>query len=172
MTLKLTIEESIYKLAPDLDRLEVEGLTDTKRQPVRIGTPVTFVPPRRQKDSSKERDGGWKVVEGLQSLSTGSLKAVTIAKESLLFCQIDGTYYAYYNRCSSCQMPLENSRLEGTMLSCSACGQQYDIYHAGKSLDASNLFLNPVPLLIEGGKVKVSISALTEDTGTLSAPAR
>jgi Fe-S cluster biogenesis protein NfuA len=48
MTLKLTIEEAIYKAAPDLDRLEVEGVADPPRQPGRIGTPVTFVPPRRR----------------------------------------------------------------------------------------------------------------------------
>ncbi len=52
LTLKQTIEEAIYKAAPDLDRLEVEGVSDLPRQPARIGTPVTFVPPRRQKNSS------------------------------------------------------------------------------------------------------------------------
>lgn len=52
VTLKLTIEEAIYKAAPDLDRLEVEGVTEPPRQPERIGTPVTFVPPRRKKDGS------------------------------------------------------------------------------------------------------------------------
>ena len=49
VTLKQTIEEAIYKAAPDLDRLEVEGVSDPPRQPGRVGTPVTFVPPRRQK---------------------------------------------------------------------------------------------------------------------------
>jgi Fe-S cluster biogenesis protein NfuA len=55
MTLKQTIEEAIYKAAPDLDRLEVAGVADPPRQPVRVGTPVTFVPPRRQKNGSSSR---------------------------------------------------------------------------------------------------------------------
>ncbi len=52
VTLKLTIEEAIYKAAPDLDRLEVEGVTEPPHQPERIVAPVTFVPPRRKKDAS------------------------------------------------------------------------------------------------------------------------
>lgn len=183
MTLKLTIEEAIFKAAPDLDRLEVEGVTDPPRPPARVGTPVTFVPPRRQKDGSRsssrskepagvvtEKSAGWKAVDGLESLSAGTIKAITIAEESLIFCQIGGTYYAYYNRCNSCQMPLENSKLDGTMLTCSSCGRQYDVYHAGRSIDGSNFFLEPVPLLLEGGKVKVTLSALIDDKAALSAP--
>src|ERR1700676_2907517 len=89
MTLKLTIEEAIFKAAPDLDRLEVEGVTEPPRPPARVGTPVTFVPPRRKKDgsSSKEQSGGWHTVDGLESLSPGTLKAITITEEPLVFCQ-------------------------------------------------------------------------------------
>ena len=46
-TLKLAIEEAIYKAAPDLVELQVEGVTDS---PPRPGIPITFVPPRRRKN--------------------------------------------------------------------------------------------------------------------------
>lgn len=180
MTLKLTIEEAIFKAAPDLDRLEVEGVTEPPRLPARAGTPVTFVPPRKKKDgatttvSSKDSGaarGVWNTVDGLESLSAGILKAITLAQESLVFCQIGGTYYAYYNRCSSCQSPLEGSTLEDTTLICFSCGQQYDLRHAGRSVDASDYFLEPVPLLLEGGRVKVTLSALTGHKAAVSASA-
>jgi Fe-S cluster biogenesis protein NfuA/nitrite reductase/ring-hydroxylating ferredoxin subunit len=172
MTLKLTIEEAIYKAAPDLDRLEVEGVTEPPRQPARVGVPVTFVAPRRKKDGSPSKDHGdaWKAVDGLASLPAGTLKAITVSQEPLIFCRIEDTYYAYYNRCSSCQTPLENSSLEGTILTCSSCARQYDIYHAGRSLDTSELFLAPVPLLVEEGKVKVTLSGLTADKAVVPAP--
>ena len=48
ITLKLAIEEAIYKAAPDLDGLQVEGVADP---PPRPGIPVTFVPSRRHKES-------------------------------------------------------------------------------------------------------------------------
>ena len=48
ITLQLAIEEAIYKAAPDLDGLQVEGVADP---PPRPGIPVTFVPSRRHKES-------------------------------------------------------------------------------------------------------------------------
>lgn len=48
ITLKNTIEEAIHRAAPDLDRLDVEGATDTPMG--RTSMPVTFVP-RRQKEN-------------------------------------------------------------------------------------------------------------------------
>ncbi len=168
VTLKLAIEEAIYKAAPDLDGLQVEGVIDP---PPRPGTPITFVPPRKRKDStstpSNEQNGVWNVLEGLPSLPEGKLKAVTIQDEALLLSQIAGTYYAYHNRCSHCHASLTNGRLEGTHLVCPSCGRQYDICRAGRCLDTPDLFLEPVPLLVEGGKVKVALSALD-----ISAPAR
>jgi Fe-S cluster biogenesis protein NfuA/nitrite reductase/ring-hydroxylating ferredoxin subunit len=161
MTLKLAIEEAIYKAAPDLNGLEVEGVTDP---PPRPGMPVTFVP-RRHKDStrSSQQDGGWKVVEGLQALAEGTLKVITVQNEPLVFCQVADTYYAYRNQCSNCNAPLDGSTLEGTTLSCSSCTRQYDVTRAGRCPDASDLFLEAVPLLTEGGKVKVALPALAND---------
>lgn len=47
-TLKLMIEEAIYNAAPDLDDLQVEGVTDPPKQ----GIPVTFVPLQRHKSKN------------------------------------------------------------------------------------------------------------------------
>ena len=53
ITLKNTIEEAIYRAAPDLDRLDVEGVIEA---PVgRASLPITFVP-RRQK-GNKDKVG-------------------------------------------------------------------------------------------------------------------
>jgi Fe-S cluster biogenesis protein NfuA len=48
ITLQQAIEEAIYKAAPDLAGLQVEGVADP---PPRPGVPITFVPPRRHKES-------------------------------------------------------------------------------------------------------------------------
>ena len=114
-------------------------------------------------------------MNGLNSLLEGTLKVIAVQGEPLLFCQIAGTYYAYHDHCSSCNASLDGSRLEGTTLICSSCGRQYDIYRAGRCLDTPNLFLEPVPLLVENGKVKVALSALTKDeqaSVAISAPTR
>lgn len=159
MTLKMAIEEAIYKAAPDLDDLQVEGVTPP---PARSGIPMTFVPPRKNKDNghSKEQGSAWRIVEDVASLPTGTLKEITVQGKSLLFCRIADTFYAYSNRCANCSAPLADGTLEATTLTCSSCGRAYDIGRAGRCLDAPNLFLEPVPLLVEDGKVKVALSVL------------
>lgn len=159
ITLKLAIEEAIYKAAPDLVELQVEGVTDPPPPP---GKPVTFVPPRRRKNATQttEQNGTWTIVGELNSLLEGTIKVITVEGDRMLFCQIAGTYYAYHDHCGSCDASLNDSRVEGTTLICSSCGRQYDICHAGRCLDTSNVFLEPIPLLMENDKVKV---ALTKD---------
>ncbi|GAC1389048.1 MAG: NifU family protein [Ktedonobacteraceae bacterium] len=174
VTLKLAIEEAIYKAAPDLDGLQVEGVVEP---PARVGAPITFVPRKKQKDSTRptQQDSAWSVVEGLPSLTSDTFMVIPVQNTPVLFCQIADTYYAYHNRCSNCNAPLDSGKLEGTTLSCSMCGRHYDVCHAGRCLDASNLFLEPVPLLVESGKVKVALSALAKDDQsetTLAAHAR
>lgn len=171
ITLKSAIEEAIYKAAPDLNDLQVEGVVPPPKSP---GVPITFVSPRKHKDAIR-RSSAWSVVEGLATLPEGTLQVVSIQGEPLLFSQIADTYYAYRNHCPNCNAPLDTARLEETILSCSSCGRQYDFCRAGRNLDASDLSLEPIPLLVEDGKVKVTLAAL-EKTGqsqpTLSIQAR
>jgi len=175
VTLKLAIEEAIYKAAPDLDGLQVEGVIDP---PPRPGTPITFVPRRRKDGASArptEQNGVWNVMEGVQSLPNGKLKVVTVEGEALLITRIAGTFYAYHNRCSNCNASLAEGKVTGTYLICPSCERQYDICRAGRCLDKPDLFLEPVPLLVENGKVKVALSVPDTDDpsrATLSVPAR
>ena len=170
ITLKLAIEEAIYKAAPDLDELQVEGVTDP---PPRPGIPVVFVPQRRRKDISQttEQNGAWTVVSGLNSLLEGTLKVIVVEGEPLLFCQIVGTYYAYRDQCGSCNASLDGSKLEGTTLICSSCGLHYDICRAGRCLDKPSSYLEPVPLLVENSKVKVALTKDERASMAIPAPA-
>lgn len=51
--LQQAIEEAVYKAVPDLDELRIEGVVDPPR---RKGVPITFVPPRRHKESIHARE--------------------------------------------------------------------------------------------------------------------
>ncbi|MBV9020101.1 MAG: NifU family protein [Chloroflexi bacterium] len=176
MTLKLAIEEAIHKAAPDLERLEVEGVTEPKPPAI----PVSFVPSRRQKDSipSTQRDSAWTIVKELGARGGSQnqpIQTLSIQGKSLLFCWIVDTYYAYHNRCTSCHESLSSAKLDKTTLICSSCGRQYDVCRAGRCLDAPNVYLEPVPLLVENGQVKVALSDKTQDDQSqeaMSAPTR
>ncbi|MBV9709041.1 MAG: NifU family protein [Chloroflexi bacterium] len=163
MTLKLAIEEAIHKAAPDLERLEVEGVTEPKPPAI----PVSFVPSRRQKDTtaSTEQDSAWVIVKelGARGPQNKTLQTLSLQGKSLLFCWVVDTYYAYHNHCAHCNESLSSAKLDKTTLICSSCGRQYDVCRAGRCLDAPDLYLEPVPLLTEDGRVKVALSAKTQD---------
>lgn len=56
MTLKMAIEEAIYKAAPDLDDLKVQGVNELPLRPA--GIPMTFVPPKRNKEKNRSAAQG------------------------------------------------------------------------------------------------------------------
>lgn len=165
VTLKLAIEEAINKAAPDLERLQVDGVTNPPR-------PINVTPLRKagsdSSGDSNEKIIIWNVISGLDTLPDSGLMAKTVQQTALLFCRVAETYYAYRNRCSNCSTPLDQGRLELVALVCGACGKQYDVTRAGRCLDTPNLFLEPIPLLVKDGQIKVSLPASNPDAGSTS----
>jgi nitrite reductase/ring-hydroxylating ferredoxin subunit len=84
--------------------------------------------------------------------------AKVVSGEPVLFLKLAGNLYAYRDVCPGCGTPLEQGELRVADLTCSGCGRRYDARRAGRSLDdASQLHLEPVPLLVdEDGTVKVA----------------
>ncbi|MCW2952874.1 MAG: nitrogen-fixing NifU domain protein [Conexibacter sp.] len=153
MTLKLAIEKAILDAAPDVDRVEADGggtpaagLLQIEAIPTSAGAPATRPPAV-----------AWASVGALPQLRQGGTLLKEVAGEALLFLQLDGTSYAYRARCPGCEGSLEDAALEGAELSCPTCGNHYDARRAGRCLDAPQLQLDPVPLLVDdAGLVKVA----------------
>jgi Fe-S cluster biogenesis protein NfuA/nitrite reductase/ring-hydroxylating ferredoxin subunit len=136
MTLKLAIEDAVLKAAPDVERVEAEE----------AAAPAT--------------------AGGSPLLSGGGLLLKEVAGEPVLFLRLsDGTPYAYRPECPGCHGSLEDGSLTGAglvgaELTCPGCGHRYDVVRAGRCLDAPELYLEPVPLLVdEAGLVRVAIQA-------------
>ena len=157
MTLKLAIEEAIYEAAPDVSAIEAEGVME---QPA---IAANFVPLERIRSASETQQPervnghGWEEVGGLSSLTQGSVRTIEVAGRALLFCQLDGTFYAYGNLCPGCGQTLQGAYLEASSIVCNACGQRYDCVGAGRGLDQPSLYLEPFPLLMEQGRAKVAL---------------
>jgi Fe-S cluster biogenesis protein NfuA/nitrite reductase/ring-hydroxylating ferredoxin subunit len=156
MTLKLAIEEAIYEAAPDVTAIEAEGVLEP---PAPSSGLVPLGRLRSEGDAHQpESDGhGWKDVSGLSSLAQGSVRTIDVAGRALLFCRLDGMFYAYGSLCPGCGMTLQDAYLEANTIVCSACGQRYDCVGAGRGLDQPGLYLEPFPLLIEQGQMKVAL---------------
>lgn len=156
MTLKLAIEEALFRAAPDLERIEAEGVAEPPSRPVSFlpASDILTLKEKRQAPSGP----AWVVVDGPTSMDSGTLRALDVSGTSLLFLNSEDALYAYRNECSGCGESLASGSFQGRELSCSGCGRRYDIHQAGQCLDASDAPLQPVPLLVRNGEVKVALN--------------
>jgi hypothetical protein len=55
---------------------------------------------------------------------------------------------------------VENPRLDGDALCCGGCGRRYDVRRAGMNFDGGLLQLDPIPLLVSDGQVRLAIGTV------------
>jgi Fe-S cluster biogenesis protein NfuA len=152
-TLKLAIEDAIHKAAPDVDRIEAEGAVEPAPPPGLLQLEVSdALRPRA------EPDGAWAMAGGMPDPDGRGPLVRDVAGEAILFVRIEGDVYAYRPACPSCAASLEGGTVAGAELACPACGHRYDVRRAGRSLDATERHLEPIPLLVDGaGLIKVAL---------------
>jgi Fe-S cluster biogenesis protein NfuA/nitrite reductase/ring-hydroxylating ferredoxin subunit len=140
-TLELAIERAIEELAPDLLGLDVEG--------------VVAPPPR----DAPAADAGveWVTLHNAVGLERGRLMA---ADPGLIVANVAGTLLAYRSRCAGCGGPLDQATLMGGTMTCPHCKRLFDLPRAGRCVnaDGEGLQLEPVPLLRNGGPVRVALA--------------
>lgn len=152
MTLKLAIEDAIYKAAPDVAEVEAEGVA----APAPAPGPTLL----QLEVSDSVRGEAWTIAGTLAELSGGGTVVREVSRERVLFLRPDDTFFAYREPCPGCHESLEEARLRAAELTCPACGHRYDVIRAGRCLDEPELYLEPVPLLMDdSGIVKVALRA-------------
>ena len=158
-TLRLAIEEAIFKAAPEVESVEAEGATEPKPAPQLLQITV----PGQETDeqgADAAVHGGWSTAGALPELAGGGTVVKEVAGERVLFLRLEDAPYAYRPRCPGCWKSLANAALHGSELTCAACGTRYDVRRAGRCLDAPDLMLDPVPLLeTDAGLVKVAVGS-------------
>jgi Fe-S cluster biogenesis protein NfuA/nitrite reductase/ring-hydroxylating ferredoxin subunit len=155
MTLKLAIEDAVLKAAPDVDAVQAEEEGDAGA--VSPLLQIELVTPA-------EPGGVWAAAGALPQLAGGGTLLKEIVGEAVLFLRLgDGTTYAYRPECPGCAGSLEHGSLDsaglvGAELTCPGCGHRYDVVRAGRCVDAPDLHLEPVPLLMDdAGLVRVAL---------------
>jgi Fe-S cluster biogenesis protein NfuA/nitrite reductase/ring-hydroxylating ferredoxin subunit len=172
MTLKLAIEDAIHKAAPDVVEVEAEGVSAPAAPagPTLLQLEVSDAVRDGREGPGSARTGamasdpaeGWATAGGLPELSGGGTLVKPVSGDSVLFIAIEDTYYAYRPVCPGCSEELETAMLTGAELTCASCGQRFDIRRAGRCLDQPELYLEPVPLLVDDtGLVKVALGTHT-----------
>jgi Fe-S cluster biogenesis protein NfuA len=147
-TLELAIERALEEAAPDLLGIDVEG--------------VVAAAPRRAEPAV---DVEWVELEGVAGLERGrmvgaggGLMVSGGGGGGLIIANVAGTLLAYQDACAGCGAPLTGGTLLGGMLTCNGCGLRFDLPRAGRCLDDEAVQLRPVPLLRNGGPVRVARS--------------
>jgi Fe-S cluster biogenesis protein NfuA/nitrite reductase/ring-hydroxylating ferredoxin subunit len=158
MTLKLAIEDAIHKAAPDVVEVEAEGVS----APAAPAGPTLLQLEVSDAVRGPDPAEGWATAGGLPELSGGGTLVKPVSGDRVLFIAIEDTYYAYRPVCPGCSEELETATLTGAELACASCGQRFDIRRAGRCLDQPELYLEPVPLLVDDtGLVKVALGTRT-----------
>jgi Fe-S cluster biogenesis protein NfuA len=150
VTLKLAIEEAIYKAAPEVTAIEAEGATAEERPPM-LQLEVSDAVRQRRSEA-------WTELEGPE-LGPGESALREVDGEEVLFLRLEQGLYAYHPRCPACGESVAAAPDEG-FLACPGCGVGYDARRAGRSPERADLHLEPIPLLSEEGRrVKVALGA-------------
>ena len=147
VTLELAIRHAIEQACPDLAHFEVEGVTQEK-------SAFPSIARRTVTD--------WTPIESVHQLEEGAWMPVRIGETRLVVCKLNGTLYAYRNRCPACNMPLDTGSFEAGFLSC-ALKHHYDVVHAGQCAEIPSAHLDPLPLLIQDSVVKVALTREVAD---------
>jgi Fe-S cluster biogenesis protein NfuA/nitrite reductase/ring-hydroxylating ferredoxin subunit len=137
-TMELAIERALEETAPDLLGLDVEGVVAPQRAP------------------EPASDVQWVTLDGVADLERGELVAT---EPGLIVANVAGTLLAYRDQCAGCGEKLEHATLLGGTLTCAHCKRLFDLPRAGRCVNVpdTGLQLQPVPLLRNGGPVRVAL---------------
>lgn len=154
MTLKLAIEDAIFKVAPDVEEVRAEGAVSPVAPPAGL-IQIELVKPAV---APSVAPGTWAMAGGMPQLSGGGVLLKEVSGESVLFLRPSERIYAYRPECPSCAASLAAGALRANELTCPSCASRFDVLRAGRCLDAPQLHLEPVPLLVDdAGLVTVAL---------------
>src|SRR4051812_4885783 len=100
VTLKLAIEDAIHKAAPDIDRIEAEGV-ERAAAPASGLLQIEMALPMAP-DGNGPGGGAWAMAGGMPELRGGGHVVKTVAGELVLFASVEDTVYAYRPDCPAC----------------------------------------------------------------------
>ena len=152
VTVKLAIEQAIHDAAPEITRVDVEGVvaepaagTGPNGRPLLPISSVTAPAPPPPR---------WLDADGLDSIAPGAVHPATVGGADTVVCNVDGQLYAYRDRCPTCSATLAGATLTGSLLRCPGCGSDYDVALAGRG---SSAHLDPLPLLAGERGVRIAV---------------
>lgn len=151
--LKFEIEQSLAHFAPDLLNLEYEDRIATAPKLVQISAKPAPPSPKQPAPA-----GNLIPLIRTNEVPDNSLRVIEIGEINVLVCHLAGTFSAFHNRCPHRGLSLEQSMLEGTVLTCPWHGYQFDVRDAGRCFNDPSLRLEALPLAVENEVIRVALT--------------
>jgi Fe-S cluster biogenesis protein NfuA/nitrite reductase/ring-hydroxylating ferredoxin subunit len=155
LTVKMAIEKGIEELAPEVTKVEVQGVAPDPASPLAAGAADghTLLPLHQVSRQPEVPAATWVQVDGIEDLGQGQVVPMMVAGTAAVVCNVAGSLYAYADHCPVCGSGLTGAELGGALLACPSCAQRYDVVRAGRGLGgtgkAARPHLDPLPLLAE-----------------------
>jgi Fe-S cluster biogenesis protein NfuA/nitrite reductase/ring-hydroxylating ferredoxin subunit len=171
LTVKMAIEKGIEEIAPEVTKVEVEGVAPDPVSPLTAGPGAdghTLLPLHQVSRQQEPPAATWVQVDGIEDLGQGQVVPMLVAGTAAVVCNVAGSLYAYADRCPVCGSGLTGAELEGALLACPGCAQRYNVVRAGRGMGGTNeaapstadrVHLDPLPLLAESGGVRIAVPA-------------
>jgi Fe-S cluster biogenesis protein NfuA/nitrite reductase/ring-hydroxylating ferredoxin subunit len=172
LTVKMAIEKGIADVAPEVTKVEVEGVAPDPASPLTAGVVPdghTMLPLHQVSKQPELPASTWVEVDGIAGLGQGQVVPMRVADTAAVVCNVAGSLYAYADHCSVCGSSLTGAELDGALLACPSCAQRYDVVRAGRgwggnggdsaTTTSRRVHLDPLPLLAENGGVRIAVPA-------------
>ena len=159
VTVKLTLEQAIAEAAPEVLRVEVEGVAEAPTGPGQTLLQIQTRGAPAVDSTAADAASAWVTINAV-GLLPGEKRVQLIEGMEVFVCSAVGNLYAYRNACATCSASLADAALLDEALRCSRCGTLYNVRLAGRSVhtsDGSVVHLDPLPLLQDQGEWKVAI---------------
>jgi Fe-S cluster biogenesis protein NfuA/nitrite reductase/ring-hydroxylating ferredoxin subunit len=175
VTLELTVEDAIRAAAPEISSIEVVA---AEPEPA---TPVIPAEALLTKVHADHRGStAWHRVPEVAELASGEVGGFGVDDAVVLACRVGEHLYAYRDHCPACEDSLAGATLhrgvsaepgdppaDAKVLRCPRCRADFDVVHAGASLEhGPGCHLDPIPLLVRDGVLSIAMPA-----DTMGAPA-
>ncbi|MEO7429961.1 MAG: NifU family protein [Acidimicrobiales bacterium] len=156
VTLELAVQRAIEEAAPEIIRIDVEGASSEAVEPTGAAPPATPVTLGRKPQHAAP---AMAPIYGLRALAPGRIGPLEIDGSKIIVCRVGAQLYAYRSSCPSCASALDAASVDGPVLRCGVCAAAYDLPRAGRSLDGNATHLDPLPLVEDGGEVRIAVTA-------------
>ncbi|MEO8328534.1 MAG: Rieske 2Fe-2S domain-containing protein, partial [Candidatus Nanopelagicales bacterium] len=152
--------------------IDVEGVVDDPQPSPGTLIPIDALTARLRPANEREpdlvgaiADFAWEPIPHAPAVPTGGLSHAVVAGSDVLLCRIGDHIYAYRDRCPRCAAKLSDGVIErrlggarnSAVLTCAGCRSHFDVQQAGIGLDATDLHLDPLPLLERDGVWQIAI---------------